>query len=104
MTCVHQVDRVGYYRYGAHIDDYFSVGTSLFKGNISLSNNLAMSEVLNLSITPKKTVWATQEPTRILGIEIDGTGELRRRNEKMVVLVDTTIVFCRQKTWRVKQL
>ena len=57
--------------------------------------NLAMCEALKLSITPKKTLWATQEPTRILGIEIDGTGELRPGSYKMVELVDTTVVFCR---------
>ena len=47
---------VGYYCYGAYIDEYFSLGISSFKGNISMSNNLAMCEALNLSITPKKTV------------------------------------------------
>ena len=92
------------YRYGFYIDAYFSLGTGPLKGNISLSNNLAICETLNLSITRKMTVSATQEPTRFLGIEIDGTVKLRPRNDKMVELVNTTIVICRQKMWKVKQL
>ena len=88
-----------------HILTIFLVrGRARLRENVSFSNNLAMRETLELSITPKKTVRATQEPIRILGIEIDGTGELRRRSEKIVELIDTTVVFCRQKTWSVKQL
>ena len=45
---------VGKYHYGAYIDDYLNLGTSSFKGNVSLANNLAICEALKLSINTKR--------------------------------------------------
>lgn len=97
---------IGDFRFGAYIDDYFSLGESEELASQHLGQVLKVTERENLPAKPSKVTLPSPpaELVTVLGIDIYADGQLRPNPEKMRNLIADTLAFCKFRKWNKRHL
>ncbi|CAN8063815.1 unnamed protein product [Agarophyton chilense] len=99
------VIEVSAFRYGAYVDDYFSLGTCWEKSVQILKVVVEESRKSNLPSKPQKISWPGEsEFTEVLGIEVYLNGLLMPDAEKLRKLIGLTKAVIGRRRWNVKML
>jgi len=95
---------VGRLRFGAYIDDYFSIGGDKDLANDYLQRVLVACERKGVPAKESKIVMPTLESETMIGIESCGDGVLRPDVGKMKSLLEYTCFFVKLRKWKKKDL
>jgi len=95
---------VGDLRFGAYIDDYFSIGTNKQLAEKYLTRVVEKCGARGVPAKPSKIVEPTTSRESMIGIESSGDGVLRPEILKMKSLLEFTTFFVKLRKWKKKDL
>ena len=91
---------VGEYRYGAYIDDYFSLGTNASIARRELDKVVAKCEELGIPAKEGKVEGPEMTTMTILGFEFTREGVVRPEPERLKALIEFTTRYANFRCWR----
>ena len=96
---------VGTFKFGAYIDDYFSLGTDKNEANKWLERVVEACQRAGIPAKEGKVIKAGEsEVTPVLGIEIHRGGSLMPAKERVRELLKHTESFLRRRAWNKRDL